>query len=41
MKSIIEILGGAQMLFGLNFEIKDVFEEYLIHENRAFPAKMF
>lgn len=29
MKSAIEILGGAQILFGISFDIQDSFEEYL------------
>ena len=38
MKSITEILGGAQILFPISFEIQDVFEEYLTKEHRAFLA---
>jgi len=36
MKSVIEILGGAQILFGISFDIQDSFEEYLTDQHRAF-----
>ena len=36
MKSITEILGGAQFLLGVSFDIQDTFEEYLSEEQRAF-----
>jgi len=36
MKSITEILGGAQILFGISFDLQDVFEEYLTEHHRAF-----
>jgi len=36
MKSITEILGGAQLLLGVSFDIQDTFEEYLSEEQRAF-----
>ncbi|SIQ96576.1 hypothetical protein SAMN05920897_1203 [Alkalispirochaeta americana] len=29
MKSITEIIGGAQILFDISFDIQDSFEEYL------------
>ena len=28
MKSITEILGGCQMVFGISFDIQEVFEGY-------------
>ena len=40
MKSVTEILGGAQILFPISFEIQDVFEEYLTEEHRAFLAML-
>jgi len=36
MKNITEILGGAQLLLGVSFDLQDVFEEYLSEEQRAF-----
>ena len=36
MKSLTEILGGAQLLIGVSFDIQDTFEEYLSEEQRAF-----
>jgi hypothetical protein len=33
MKSVKEILGGAQILFPISFEIQDIFEEYLTEEH--------
>ena len=36
MKTIVEILGGAQMLLGISFDIQDCFEHYLTEEHRAF-----
>lgn len=40
MKSVIEILGGAQILFGISFNIQDSFEEYLTEQHRAFLAML-
>ena len=40
MKSITEILGGAQILLGVSFNIQDVFEEYLTESHRAFLAML-
>jgi transposase len=40
MKSVTEILGGAQILFPISFEIQDIFEEYLTEEHRAFLAML-
>jgi hypothetical protein len=36
MKSILEILGGAQILLGLSFGLQECFEEYLTEEYRGF-----
>jgi len=36
MKTISEVLGGAQILMGVSFEIQDCFEEYLTEEHRCF-----
>ncbi|MCP4062165.1 MAG: transposase [Gammaproteobacteria bacterium] len=36
MKSVTEILGGAQFLLGLSFDLQDIFEEYLTESHRAF-----
>ncbi len=36
MKSITEILGGAQILLAISFEIQDSFEEFLNTEQRTF-----
>lgn len=38
MKTISEILGGAQILFPVSFNIQDCFEEYLTDEHRSFIA---
>ena len=38
MKTVTEILGGAQILFSLSFDLQDSFEEYLTEEHRAFLA---
>lgn len=38
MKSITEILGGAQILLAVSFELQDSFEEYLNEEQRSFLA---
>lgn len=40
MKSITEIIGGAQILLGLSFDIQECFEEYLGEEHRAFLAML-
>ncbi|MGA2547678.1 MAG: hypothetical protein ABSF43_14090 [Rectinemataceae bacterium] len=40
MKSITEILGGAQTLLGVSFELQDCFEEYLNEEQRTFLAML-
>lgn len=40
MKSITEILGGAQILLGISFNIQDGFEEYLNGEQRAFLSML-
>jgi transposase len=36
MKSITEIIGGAQGLLDISYELQDVFEEYLSDEYKAF-----
>jgi hypothetical protein len=36
MKTITEILGGAQSLLGVNFNLQDCFEEYLTDEYKTF-----
>ena len=36
MKTIAEILGGAQALMDINFELQDCFEENLTNEHKAF-----
>ena len=36
MKSITEILGGCQMVFGISYDIQEVFEAYVTDEHRAF-----
>ena len=40
MKSITEILGGAQILMGISFNLQDSFEEYLSEEHRCFLAML-
>ena len=40
MKSITEILGGAQLLLDVSFDLQKTFEEYLTMEKRAFLDKM-
>jgi hypothetical protein len=40
MKRVIEILGGAQVFFGISFNIRNSFEEYLTEEPRAFLAML-
>lgn len=36
MKTVTEILGGAQILLGISFNLQDSFEEYLTVEHRSF-----
>ena len=36
MKSITEILGGAQILLDISYDIQDCFEEYLSEDHRTF-----
>jgi transposase len=36
MKSITEILGSAQILFDISFDLQDSFEEYLTEQHKAF-----
>lgn len=36
MKSITEIMGGMQILFGISFDIQKGFEEYLTHDQQVF-----
>lgn len=36
MKSITEILGGAQILMGISYDIQDCFEDYLSENHRTF-----
>jgi IS5 family transposase len=40
MKSIAEILGGAQILLGVTYDLQDSFEEYLSTDHRAFLAML-
>lgn len=40
MKSVTEILGGAQILFDISFDLQDIFEEYLTEQHRAFLAML-
>ena len=40
MQTITEILGGAQTLLGIRFELQDCFEEYLNDEQRTFLAML-
>ena len=40
MKSVTEILGGAQILMGISFNLQDSFEEYLTEEHRCFLAML-
>jgi hypothetical protein len=40
MKTVTEILGGAQILMGISFNLQDSFEEYLTHEHRCFLAML-
>jgi len=40
MKNITEILGGAQLLLGVSFDLQDAFEEYaILRENSAYNAQ--
>jgi transposase len=36
MKSIAEIIGGAQCLLGISYELQEIFEEYLSDEYKTF-----
>ncbi|MGE4585667.1 MAG: transposase [Sphaerochaeta sp.] len=36
MKSITEILGGCQMVFGISYDIQEIFEGYVTDEHRTF-----
>lgn len=36
MRSITQILGGCQMLFGISYDIQEIFESYVTDEHRAF-----
>lgn len=40
MKSITEIIGGAQILLGISYDIQDSFEEFLTDEHRSFLAML-
>ena len=40
MKSIADILGGAQILLGVAYDLQDSFEEYLNTNHRAFLAML-
>ena len=40
MKSITEILGGAQILMEISYDIQDCFEEYLTDTHRTFLAML-
>ena len=40
MKSITEILGGAQILFNISFDLQDCFEEYITEQHKAFLAML-
>ncbi len=40
MKNVTEILGGAQILLNVSFDIQTVFQEYLTEEHRAFLAAL-
>ena len=40
MKSITEILGGAQLLLDVSFDLQETFEEYLTTKQRAFLEDM-
>jgi len=39
-KSITEILGGAQILFNISFDLQDCFEEYITEQHKAFLAML-
>ena len=36
MKTVTEILGGAQILLNISYDIQDSFEEFLSEEHRTF-----
>ena len=36
MRSITEILGGCQMVFGISYDIQEIFEGYVTDEHRTF-----
>lgn len=36
MKTVTEILGGAQILMGISFDLQDSFEEFLTEDHRCF-----
>ena len=40
MKSITEILGGAQILLGISFDIQETFEKYLTENHHAFLSML-
>jgi hypothetical protein len=40
MKSIIDILGGVQILLGVTYDLQDNFEEYLNTDHHAFFAML-
>jgi transposase len=40
MKSLADIIGGAQILLGVAYDLQDSFEEYLNNDHRAFLAML-
>ena len=38
MKSITEILGGCQMVFGISYDIQEIFEGYVANVNDSFRS---
>jgi hypothetical protein len=40
MTTISQILGGAQILLGISYDVQDCFEQYLTEEQRAFLASL-
>ena len=40
MERVIEVLDGAQILFGISFSIQDSFEKCLSEQHRAFLAML-
>ena len=36
MKSLTEILGDCQMVFGISYDIQEIFEGYVTNEHRTF-----